>query len=57
VPILDRNGRVRFALAVRATPEVIPDPKIRWVLAQARACVAALQVHLLFPEEGPAPPG
>ena len=55
VPILDRTGRVRFALAVRATPEVIPDPKIGWVLAQARACVAALQVHLLFPEERPAP--
>jgi DNA-binding IclR family transcriptional regulator len=57
VPILDRTGRVRFALAVRATPEVIPDQQIGWVLAQARACVAALQVHLLFPDERPAPPG
>jgi DNA-binding IclR family transcriptional regulator len=53
VPILDRAGRVRFALAVRATPEVIPQAKIPWVLAQARACVAAIQVHLLFPEDRP----
>ena len=55
VPILDRAGRVRFALAVRATPEVIPEAKIPWVLAQARACVAAIQVHLLFPEDRPVP--
>jgi len=55
VPILDRGGRARFALAVRATPEVIPEAKIPWVLSQARACVAAVQVHLLFPEERPAP--
>jgi hypothetical protein len=54
VPILDRGGRARFALAVRATPEVIPEAKIPWVLSQARACVAAIQVHLLFPEDRPA---
>lgn len=54
VPILDRGGRARFALAVRATPEVMPESKIQWVLAQARACVAAIQVHLLFPEDRPA---
>ena len=56
VPILDRGGRARFALAVRATPEVIPEAKIPWVLSQARACVAAIQVHLLFPEDRPAQP-
>ena len=54
VPILDRGGRARFALAVRATPEVIPEGKIPWMLSQARACVAAIQVHLLFPEDRPA---
>jgi DNA-binding IclR family transcriptional regulator len=53
VPVLDRAGRVRFALAVRATPEVITDSKISWVLAQARACVAAIQVHLLVPDDRP----
>lgn len=53
VPILDRSGRARFALAVRATPEIIPHAKIPWVLAQARACVAAIQVHLLYPEDRP----
>jgi DNA-binding IclR family transcriptional regulator len=56
VPILDRGGRARFALAVRATPEVLPEGKIPWVLDQARACVAAIQVHLLFPEVRPAQP-
>ena len=56
VPILDRGGRARFALAVRATPEAIPEAKIPWVLSQARACVAAIQVHLLFPEDRPAQP-
>ncbi len=55
VPILDRGGRVRFALAVRATPEVITEAKIPWMLAQASACAAALQVHLLFPDDRPAP--
>jgi DNA-binding IclR family transcriptional regulator len=54
VPILDRSGRARFALAVRATPEAIPQAKIPWVLAQARTCVAAIQVHLLYPEDRPA---
>lgn len=53
VPILDRAGRARFALAVRATPDIITQAKIAWVLAQARACVAAIQVHLLFPEDRP----
>jgi len=50
VPILDRTARVRFALAVRATPEVIPDTRIPWVLGQARACAKALQILLLAPE-------
>jgi DNA-binding IclR family transcriptional regulator len=53
VPILDRAGRVRFALAVRATPEVITEARIPWMLAQARSCAAALQVHLLFPDDRP----
>jgi DNA-binding IclR family transcriptional regulator len=53
VPILDRAGRARFALAVRATPEVLPEARIPWVLGHARACVAAIQVHLLFPGERP----
>jgi len=53
VPILDRAARVRFALAVRATPEVITEAKIPWTVSRARACVAAIQVHLLFPEERP----
>lgn len=57
VPILDRSERVRFALAVRATPEIIPASTIPLVIAQARACVAALQVHLLCPEERPASVG
>lgn len=57
VPILDRAGHARFALAVRATPEVMPEAKIPWVLTQARACVAAIQVHLLLPEDRPALPG
>jgi len=57
VPVLDRGGRVRFALAVRATPEVIPQAKIPWILSQARACVSAIQVHLLFPEDRPGPAG
>jgi DNA-binding IclR family transcriptional regulator len=51
VPILDRTMRVRFALAVRATPEVLPEPRIPWVLGQARACAKALQILLLAPEE------
>lgn len=55
VPVLDRAGHVRFALAVRATPEIIPQSMIPWVLARSRECVAALQVHLLPPEERPTP--
>jgi DNA-binding IclR family transcriptional regulator len=57
VPILDRTMRVRFALAVRATPEVLPEPRIPWVLGQARACAKALQILLLAPEERLPPPG
>jgi DNA-binding IclR family transcriptional regulator len=53
IPILDRTGRVRFALAVRATPEVITDAKIPWMLTQARSCAEALQVHLLYPDDRP----
>jgi DNA-binding IclR family transcriptional regulator len=53
VPVLDRAGRVRFALAVRATPEVIAGEKIPWAISQARACAGAIQVHRLLPEERP----
>jgi DNA-binding IclR family transcriptional regulator len=53
IPILDRAGRVRFALAVRATPEVITEAKIPWMLTHARSCAAALQVHLLYQADRP----
>jgi DNA-binding IclR family transcriptional regulator len=51
VPILDRAGRVRFALAVRSTPEVLTAARLPWFLAHARACAQALEVLLLPPEE------
>ncbi|MEV5707189.1 IclR family transcriptional regulator [Actinoallomurus sp. NPDC052274] len=51
VPLLDRTGYVRFALAVRSTPEVIGDARIPWLLTRARACVRALEVLLLTPAE------
>jgi hypothetical protein len=53
VSYVGMSCRARFALAVRATPEVLPEAKIPWVLGHARACVAAIQVHLLFPGERP----
>ncbi|WP_119293936.1 IclR family transcriptional regulator [Streptomyces sp. YIM 130001] len=56
VPVLDRGGSARFALAVRATPEVITDERMPWFVDQARACTHALEVLLLPPGErgGPA---
>jgi DNA-binding IclR family transcriptional regulator len=49
VPILDRSRTARFALAVRGTPQAIPEASIAWAAAQARACAKALQVLLLPP--------
>jgi DNA-binding IclR family transcriptional regulator len=51
VPLLDRNGHIRFALAVRSTPEVMTDVRIPWFLTHAQACAQALEVLLLSPEE------
>ncbi|WP_426404539.1 IclR family transcriptional regulator [Streptomyces sp. R-07] len=51
VPVLERAGHARFALAVRATPEQITDARLDWYLAQARACARALEVLLLAPAE------
>ncbi|MFF4417812.1 IclR family transcriptional regulator [Streptosporangium sp. NPDC001559] len=51
VPVLDRAEQVRYALAVRSTPEVITDTRIGWFAMHARACARALEVLLLPPEE------
>ncbi|MEV8632122.1 IclR family transcriptional regulator [Streptosporangium sp. NPDC051023] len=51
VPVLDRAEQVRYALAVRSTPEVITDARIGWFAMHARACARALEVLLLSPEE------
>ncbi|MEX0167731.1 IclR family transcriptional regulator [Streptomyces sp. LMG1-1-1.1] len=51
VPVMERAGHARFALAVRATPELITDARLDWYLAQARACARALEVLLLAPAE------
>jgi DNA-binding IclR family transcriptional regulator len=51
VPLLDRGGHVRFALAVRSTPEVLTDARLPWFLGRAHACARALEVLLLRPEE------
>ncbi|MGH4028637.1 IclR family transcriptional regulator [Actinomycetota bacterium Odt1-20B] len=55
VPVLDRSGHARFALAVRAAPELLTDANTPWFLAQARACARALEVLLLPPAERRAP--
>ncbi|MEV5972409.1 IclR family transcriptional regulator [Streptomyces sp. NPDC051921] len=51
VPVLGRDGRARFALALRATPSVITDARLGWFLVRARACARALEVLLLPPTE------
>jgi DNA-binding IclR family transcriptional regulator len=51
VPVLDRAGHARFALAVRATPELITDGRTEWFLDRARTCARALEVLLLPPGE------
>lgn len=55
VPVLERSGHARFALAVRATAEVITEARLDWFLAQARSCARALEVLLLPPGERRAP--
>ncbi|MFC9454175.1 IclR family transcriptional regulator [Streptomyces sp. NPDC056983] len=51
VPVLDRAGHARFALAVRATPDLITTAALPWFLERARACARALEVLLLAPGE------
>jgi DNA-binding IclR family transcriptional regulator len=51
VPLLSRAGHVRYALALRSTPEVITDARIPWFLAHAQSCAQALEVLFLPPGE------
>ncbi|MFB9836893.1 IclR family transcriptional regulator [Actinoallomurus acaciae] len=51
VPLLDRAGHARFALAVRSTPEVLTDARMPWFLGHAQTCARALEVLLLHPDE------
>ncbi|WP_405475308.1 IclR family transcriptional regulator [Streptomyces sp. NBC_00009] len=51
VPVLDHADSARFALAVRATPEVITADRMDWFLTQARTCARALEILLLPPSE------
>lgn len=51
VPVLDRAGHARYALAVRATPEVITTARLAWFLERAHGCARALEVVLLPPED------
>ncbi|GGY37516.1 IclR family transcriptional regulator [Streptomyces anulatus] len=57
VPVLDGAGYARFALAVRATPEVITPERTGWLLTEARSCARALEVLLLSPAERRPPAG
>ncbi|MEU7070443.1 IclR family transcriptional regulator [Streptomyces narbonensis] len=57
VPVLERTGHARFALAVRAAPELITEGRLGWYLAQARECARALEVLLLAPAERRDPGG
>ncbi|RAJ34665.1 IclR family transcriptional regulator [Kitasatospora sp. SolWspMP-SS2h] len=51
VPVLDRAGTARFALAVRSTPAHLPDEALPRTLAHAHACARALAVLLLPPDQ------
>ncbi|RJL35581.1 IclR family transcriptional regulator [Bailinhaonella thermotolerans] len=51
VPVLDRQNHVRYALAVRSTPQVIADARIGWFVAHARSCARALEILLIPPAE------
>ncbi|MFF0967108.1 IclR family transcriptional regulator [Streptomyces sp. NPDC003703] len=51
VPVLDRAGHARFALAVRGTPELITAAALPRFLERALSCARALEVLLLAPAE------
>ncbi|MDX6741515.1 IclR family transcriptional regulator [Actinocorallia sp. A-T 12471] len=51
VPVLDRAGHARYALAVRSTPAVITTARLAWFVTRAHACARALEIVLLSPEE------
>ncbi|WP_131742899.1 IclR family transcriptional regulator [Actinomadura roseirufa] len=51
VPVLDHCDHARYALAVRATPELITIRRLDWYLAQTAACARALEILLLPPDE------
>ncbi|WP_433244502.1 IclR family transcriptional regulator [Actinomadura nitritigenes] len=51
VPLLDRSGHARYALALRSTPEVVTDARVPWFLAHAQSCARAMEVLLLPPED------
>ncbi|GAB2855946.1 IclR family transcriptional regulator [Actinocorallia aurea] len=51
VPVLDRAGHARYALAVRATPSVITTARLAWFVDRAHACARALEIVLLPPDE------
>ncbi|MFF5637621.1 IclR family transcriptional regulator [Streptomyces sp. NPDC012825] len=51
VPVLERAGHARFALALRGAPALITDERLDRYLAQARATARALEVLLLAPAE------
>ncbi|MDX3106583.1 IclR family transcriptional regulator [Nonomuraea angiospora] len=51
VPVLDRQGHARYALAVRSTPLVMSEARIDWFVTHARACARALEVLLIPPAE------
>lgn len=47
VPILDAANYARYALAIRATPELITTRRLEEFRAMTQACAEALAVHLL----------
>ncbi|MFC6599593.1 IclR family transcriptional regulator [Kitasatospora paranensis] len=51
VPVLDGEGRARFALAVRSTAARLTADRLPDALARAKACAAALAVLLLPPDQ------
>ncbi len=55
VPVLDRSGSARFALAVRAAPAELSGARLGRLLPQVQACARALEVLLLPPGERRAP--
>ncbi|WP_344260114.1 IclR family transcriptional regulator [Actinomadura napierensis] len=57
VPLLDRAGHARYALALRSTPEVVSDARVPWFLAHAQSCARAMEVLLLSPEDRRGWPG